>query len=230
MNSVIITGRITGNAEFIQGDVPAKNRAIMNIAVNTYGDKAEYFKCIAWGTKADFVKRGVEIGLYQKGNRVEICGQLHMSQFKDKEGKTKSDFYIGVTECSCERYNGNAPQANAQTNTQPAPTAYTGNPAYDNRAFGMNAGMNTQPAYNPPAYQQAMQQMPRQGMPQPAMQQPQNFTPQPQMPQGNYGQYQQMSFDGFQQSESAFQGNPFETQQNNPAPSQGGFIPATQKI
>lgn len=87
MNKHVLTGRPTADPEisYFDKDGEQKMMAKFTLASNHLHDKdADFFRCVAFGKKADFVEKYVKKGIHLLINRT---GTGH-NNYKDKEGKT----------------------------------------------------------------------------------------------------------------------------------------------
>lgn len=86
MNKHVLTGRLTADPEvsYFGKDGEQKMMAKFTLASNHMHDKdADFFRCVAFGKKADFVEKYVK-----KGMHLLITGPERNNNYKDKEGKT----------------------------------------------------------------------------------------------------------------------------------------------
>ena len=86
MNKHVLTGRPTADPEisYFDKDGEQKMMAKFTLASNHMHDKdADFFRCVAFGKKADFVEKYVK-----KGMHLLITGPERNNNYKDKEGKT----------------------------------------------------------------------------------------------------------------------------------------------
>lgn len=92
MNKVLLTGRLTKEPTK-RSTEEGKSVTEISVAVQRNGkpEEADFINCVAWGTTAD------NCGKYLvKGQKVEIEGNLHVSKYQDRTGKTqyKTEVYI----------------------------------------------------------------------------------------------------------------------------------------
>ena len=66
---VIMEGRLTADAVFTPGKEATQNRANFSLAVTDRRNynKTHFFNVVAWGNRADYIKKGQESGRYLKG-------------------------------------------------------------------------------------------------------------------------------------------------------------------
>lgn len=80
MNQVILTGRLTKDPELrtTQSD---KQVASFNIAVDKYGEGADFINCIVWGKQAENLCK------YQsKGSQIALTGRIQTRTYEDNKG------------------------------------------------------------------------------------------------------------------------------------------------
>ncbi|MBR8700260.1 Single-stranded DNA-binding protein A [Fusobacterium sp. DD29] len=81
MNNVNLIGRLTWDPEFNMSQ-SGSDYCKFSIAVNRpfKTDEADFIKCVAFGVKADIIKKYVH-----KGDRVGVSGRLQMGRYKIKD-------------------------------------------------------------------------------------------------------------------------------------------------
>ena len=96
-NKVILGGRLTADPEFA---VTPSGISVCNftVAVNRRGVKesvADFFRCQAWRTTAEFVSR-----YFRKGSSICVCGFLQTRSWTDaKTGQARFVTEIQADEC-----------------------------------------------------------------------------------------------------------------------------------
>ena len=203
MNITIIQGNLIKNAEIsTYANDASKTKITFAVSVRRdTGEGYDLFNCVAFGSRAAFIKKGIEErGLYKKGCSVTVSGAMQSSEYTGKDGKKTKSWSLIVDKTS----SGIPPAAN-DMQEQAQPYAQTGYQQTPVRQQGGNG------------YPQA--QMRQQG----AYPQGGNYGPMQQggYPQGNYAPMQQ---DGYPQGVYA----PVQQGGYQPAPArqQGGFQPA----
>lgn len=116
MNKTMHTGRLTHTPELKQtpNGVSVCN---FTLAVKRprVKDKTDFLNFVAWRGQAEFLCK-----YFQKGDPVEVTGELHSDDYKDKDGKTRKNFTIECSEISFCLTAGKSEQAE-QTEPPPAP-------------------------------------------------------------------------------------------------------------
>lgn len=95
MNKVILTGRLTRDPEL---RYTANNKAVCDFTIATNrpvvrdGERvADFINCRVWNKTAE------NLGKYQtKGNLIAVSGRIQVENYKDKEGKNRSNTFILV--------------------------------------------------------------------------------------------------------------------------------------
>ena len=83
MNKVLLTGRLTKDPTFVSYDSGASGFATFSLAVsrpNTKNDITDFFNCVIWKEKANYVMKYVK-----KGDLVAITGVLQTRSYLDKK-------------------------------------------------------------------------------------------------------------------------------------------------
>ena len=116
MNVVSMTGRLTKDVTFYQNPDTGKCSASFSIAVTDPRDtcKCDYFNVVAWGTKADFIKKGYESGRYRKGCHVEVYGNIHAIPYKTKNGEKRINVEISADNTFSEIHSDYKSENNVQ--------------------------------------------------------------------------------------------------------------------
>ena len=95
MNKSIITGRIANDLE-LRATSTGKNICEFRLATNRPANKdgervADFINCRVWNKLAENLTK------YQtKGNMIAVSGRIQVENYKDKEGKNRSNTYILV--------------------------------------------------------------------------------------------------------------------------------------
>lgn len=81
MNRVILMGRLTDNPKISEKD--DKIIARYNLAIDRYGEGADFPSCVAFGKSAEFVKNYLT-----KGTKILIEGRIQTGSYKKQDGTT----------------------------------------------------------------------------------------------------------------------------------------------
>lgn len=86
MNIIALTGRITADPKVNTAQNGTKY-ARFSVAVNNDDrkDETDFFNCVAWGSQAEFVEKGMEGGRYLTGCEVELTGRAHISTYTNQQ-------------------------------------------------------------------------------------------------------------------------------------------------
>lgn len=80
MNQVVLTGRLTKDPE-LRETTGGKSVASFNLAVDKYGEGADFINCIAWGKSAENLCK------YQsKGSQIALSGRIQTRTYDDAKG------------------------------------------------------------------------------------------------------------------------------------------------
>ena len=79
MNRVILMGRLTDDPKISEKD--DKISARYNLAVDRYGDGADFPSCVAFGKSAEFVKNYLT-----KGTKILIEGRIQTGSYTKQDG------------------------------------------------------------------------------------------------------------------------------------------------
>ena len=80
MNKVILMGRLTDDPKISEKD-GAVSCARYNLAVDRYGEGADYPSCVAFGKSAEFVKT-----FLKKGTKIAIEGRIQTGSYTKQDG------------------------------------------------------------------------------------------------------------------------------------------------
>lgn len=97
MNNLTITGRLTADAVYTPaGNGSNSSRATFTVAVTNPRDskKSDFFNCVAWGNKAEFVNKGFAQGRYRKGCEAEVSGHVHLNEYQTQNGEKRSNLEL----------------------------------------------------------------------------------------------------------------------------------------
>lgn len=94
MNKIELLGRLVKDVE-VQKSKNDKSYVTFTLAVprKLNKDNTDFIDCIAFGKTAEALYKYTE-----KGNRVIIDGELHIENFKDKEGNTRKSVCVTVSD------------------------------------------------------------------------------------------------------------------------------------
>lgn len=125
MNSVNITGRLTGDIELksTQSGVAVCG---FTVAVDrpAVKDKTDFIDCVAWRQKAEFLSK-----YFAKGDGIEITGVLTTRNYEDKNGNKRKAVEVVCDQISFPKGKKKSDGDNSQHQETPA---YAG---YDNSGF-----------------------------------------------------------------------------------------------
>lgn len=117
MNKTMHTGRLTHTPELKQtpSGVSVCN---FTLAVKRprVKDKTDFINFVAWRGQAEFLCK-----YFQKGDPVEVVGELHNDEYKDKDGNGRKKYEIECTEISFCLTSGKAEQTEHGEQPPPAP-------------------------------------------------------------------------------------------------------------
>lgn len=84
MNQVILTGRLTKDPELrtTQSD---KQVASFTLAVDKYGEGADFINCIVWGKQAENLCKYQE-----KGSQIGLLGRIQTRSYEDDKGNKRN--------------------------------------------------------------------------------------------------------------------------------------------
>lgn len=84
MNQVILTGRLTKDPELrtTQSD---KQVASFTLAVDKYGEGADFINCIVWGKQAENLCKYQE-----KGSQIGLSGRIQTRSYEDDKGNKRN--------------------------------------------------------------------------------------------------------------------------------------------
>lgn len=83
MNQVILTGRLTKDPELRKTET-GKSIARFTLAVDKYGEGADFLNCITWDKNAENLTK------YQgKGSQIALNGRIQSRTFTDTKGNTQ---------------------------------------------------------------------------------------------------------------------------------------------
>ncbi len=99
MNQAILTGRMASDPDIKEFGNEGKTLTVFTIAVDKRikkeGEKANFFRCIAFGKTGEFVGKYLA-----KGNKVLVSGEVNIREY-EKDGEKKY-----ITEVACDRVEG----------------------------------------------------------------------------------------------------------------------------
>lgn len=180
MNISVLTGNLTKDAE-IKVTNSGKKVARFSMAVRNGGtDKSDFFNCVAWEKRAEFIENGMKDGRYLTGCEVEVKGQFHNVSFDSTDPQTGAPTKVKYDELTIEE-SFSRRHKNWQGGQQAPQGGYAAPAPQGGYQQPQRGGYQPQGGYTAPAAQpqggyQAAQ--PQGGYASPA--------PQPQQPQGGY--------------------------------------------
>lgn len=81
MNQVILLGRLTSDPEYHQANADKKSRCKYTIAVNRYGEGADFIQCLCFDKQADLAEK-----YFAKGSKVCVMGNLNTGSYDKADG------------------------------------------------------------------------------------------------------------------------------------------------
>lgn len=84
MNSVVLTGRLTRDAE-LRMTTGGKSVASFTLAVDRWGNGVDFIPCVAWEKAADIISTYAG-----KGDKVGIRGRIQSRSYEDKTGAKRT--------------------------------------------------------------------------------------------------------------------------------------------
>jgi single-strand DNA-binding protein len=95
MNTISISGRLTADPEEMAS--AQSNKRYVKFTVAVYRDKnnTDFFDCIAWEQKVDFVCE-----FFKKGKGIEVTGAMESHKYEDKNGQKRVSWEISVKQVS----------------------------------------------------------------------------------------------------------------------------------
>ncbi len=119
MNKLIITGRLTRDAE--KRAIPSGTAVLsFSVANNTgYGDKQKthFFDCSLFGKRAE----GRLADFMKKGQQVVIEGEVSLNTYQKENGDMRANLNVFVQNVELTGGKSESSPAQSQPNTQPAP-------------------------------------------------------------------------------------------------------------
>lgn len=96
-NNVIITGRLTKDPEYRKSESGVSFANFRVATSKKYGEieKKLFIKCKAFRSNADFVNK-----FLQKGDGIEVAGQLWTENWTSQDGSQRSEIVLEVSEVS----------------------------------------------------------------------------------------------------------------------------------
>ena len=116
MNKVILTGRLTRDAEIYKTSesTVAKYSLAVDRKFNREQQQTDFINCVAFGKQGEFAERYL-----RKGMKIAVVGRIQTGQYKNKDGQTVYTTDVVVEEHEfCE-----SKQDNAQQTPPPTPKA-----------------------------------------------------------------------------------------------------------
>ena len=120
MNSVVICGRLTADADIKTTEKNGKELLIANftLALNrSYGNGADFVRCVTFGKKAEIVR-----DYFSKGQKMDARGHITTGSYQDKDGKTVYTTTITIDELEFGESKSSAQNHNGSPQASPEPT------------------------------------------------------------------------------------------------------------
>ncbi len=90
MNRVNLVGRLSNDIE-LKTTQSGKYVVSFTVAINKFGDGADFIPCVAWNKSAEFLSNYAK-----KGNRVSVDGRLNQRTYETKDGQNRSVLEVVV--------------------------------------------------------------------------------------------------------------------------------------
>lgn len=120
MNSVNITGRLTGDIE-LKSTQSGVSVCGFTVAVDrpAVKDKTDFIDCVAWRAKAEFLSK-----YFSKGDGIEITGVLTTRNYEDKNGNKRKAVEVVCEQVSFPKGKKKSDGDNSQQQEPPAYAPY----------------------------------------------------------------------------------------------------------
>lgn len=148
MNDLSITGRMTADAIFTKGQEPSKNRCTFVVAVTDpqNSQNSDFFYVTAWGSKAEYIRKGMESGRYRKGCTVEVNGPIHLNEYETQNREKRYQLQVIAERTFSEKkknqQDSSGNQNNAGQSSYPQPNDYGQYPTGPNGNQNGNGNSN----------------------------------------------------------------------------------------
>lgn len=148
MNDLSITGRMTADAIFTKGQEPSKNRCTFVVAVTDpqNSQNTDFFYVTAWGSKAEYIRKGMESGRYRKGCTVEVNGPIHLNEYETQNREKRYQLQVIAERTFSEKkknqQDSSGNQNNASQSSYPQPNDYGQYPTGPNGNQNGNGNSN----------------------------------------------------------------------------------------
>ena len=143
MNIGILSGHLTADATFTPGSDQSKTRAKFKLAVPDSYDRnlVSFYTCVAFGSKANFIGTGLQMGNFLKGCAVYVEGRINTKKFTDQNGVEHSYQEVTINEVEVIYAHKNCSEGQNQQNVPNSgnnqiPQSYTGSTAPAGRPQG----------------------------------------------------------------------------------------------
>lgn len=98
MNTTSLIGRLTKEPDTRTSKSGTKV-ARFSLAVDRFGEGADFIPCVAFGKTADFVEKYLA-----KGMKIAVIGRIQTGSYQNREGKTVYTFDVVAERCEfCEK-------------------------------------------------------------------------------------------------------------------------------
>lgn len=131
-NKVILGGRLTADPELkTTGDGHYTTKftvAVKRKVAKNSEPKTDFFKCVAWRGKAEFITK-----FFRKGSCICIEGAMQNNCWTDKDGEKHYENVVNVEEADFVDSKGESPASN-YTPSEPnetEPNPYSGEPSFE---------------------------------------------------------------------------------------------------
>lgn len=84
LNTLAIMGRLTADPE-LKATSTGKKVVRFNIAVDGYGERADFFRVNAWDNTAEFISK-----YFRKGSMIAISGNLTTTTYQTEDGNDRT--------------------------------------------------------------------------------------------------------------------------------------------
>lgn len=110
INSVVLTGRIANDPQITKDDEGKVNIVRFTIANNSfYSDEPNWIHCVAFKHSAEFIAKYLG-----KGSAIAIDGEISAKKFTDKDGNTRVEPSIAISNIKPIGVNSNSNSGSAK--------------------------------------------------------------------------------------------------------------------
>lgn len=118
MNSVIIHGRLSRDPELKVVEIKGDDVKVCNfsVAVDKYGEGANFFRCQAWRKSAEMVDKH-----FHKGKEIIVQGSMEQDKY-EKDGETRYSWTLNAQRIEfCGKKDDAPAGTKSETSSQTAP-------------------------------------------------------------------------------------------------------------